>query len=154
MNDFAKYDPFSVGFDGMWKRLNQFQDSLVKTASNYPPYNIRKVDENRYTIELAVAGFAQTDLDVVLDDGILKITGKLNHDDTNTNFLYKGIAERAFTRTFKLADSVEIRNAEMINGMLRIWLESIIPDHKKPKKIDINTPSASDPTAKKQLLSE
>jgi molecular chaperone IbpA len=137
MNDFAKYDPFSVGFDGMWKRLNQFQDSLAKTASNYPPYNIRKVDENRYTIELAVAGFARTDLDVVLDKGVLKITGKVNHDDNDASYLYKGIAERAFTRTFNLADTVEVRNAEMINGMLRIWLESFIPDHKKPKKINI-----------------
>ena len=128
------YRAFTVGFDDAVKRL----DSLTKTAKTvgYPPYNIAKVDDNKYVIELAVAGFAKQDVEVELKENTLVISGKMKLNP-ETEYLYKGIADRAFTRTFSLADTVEIKNAQLINGMLKVWLENIIPDHKKPRKIDI-----------------
>jgi molecular chaperone IbpA len=140
-SQFASYDPFSIGFDKTFKLLADQLESVGKNVPGYPPYNIKKVDENKYVIELAVAGFAKTDLEVTLDGGKLTIAGKTKDasdlDNANAYYFYKGIAERAFTRTFTLADSVEIKNAEMVNGILKVWLENFIPEHKKPKKFDI-----------------
>jgi len=138
---FGQFDPFSVGFDKTFKALASQLDGIGKALPGYPPYNIKKVDENKYVIEMAVAGFAKTDLEVTLDGGKLTITGKTKDasdlDNANVFYFYKGIAERAFSRTFTLADSVEIKNAEMVNGILKVWLENFIPEHKKPKKFDI-----------------
>jgi molecular chaperone IbpA len=138
---FDKFDPMSVGFDKTFKLLADQLETVGKNVPGYPPYNIKKVDENKYVIELAVAGFAKTDLEVTLDGGKLTIAGKTKDasdlDNANAYYFYKGIAERAFTRTFTLADSVEIKNAEMVNGILKVWLENFIPEHKKPKKFDI-----------------
>lgn len=138
---FTSFDPFSVGFDKTFKTLASQLDGIGKSLPGYPPYNIKKVDENKYVIEMAVAGFAKTDLEVTLDGGKLTIAGKTKDandlDNANAYYFYKGIAERAFTRTFTLADSVEIKNAEMVNGILKVWLENFIPEHKKPKKFDI-----------------
>lgn len=144
---FAKsFLPTSVGFDGMLQNLESMHRALAKSVPGYPPYNIKKVEENKYVIELAVAGFGKHDIDVELNEGVLSIKGNttldtLTRDGVNATYLHKGIADRAFTRNFTLADSVEIKNAELINGMLKIWLEAIIPDSKKPKKININEPS-------------
>lgn len=134
MNLFPELKPFLVGFDDLF---NQF-DSLtrIQKTTGYPPYNIAKVDENKYVIEMAVAGFAKTELHMELKDNTLVVSGKTT-SDPSSNYLYKGIADRSFTRTFSLADTVEIKNAELINGMLKIWLENIIPESKKPKQIDI-----------------
>ena len=138
---FGQFDPFSVGFDKTFKALASQLDGIGKALPGYPPYNIKKVDENKYVIEMAVAGFAKTDLEVTLDGGKLTITGKTKDasdlDNANAYYFYKGIAERAFSRTFTLADSVEIKNAEMVNGILKVWLENFIPENKKPKKFDI-----------------
>ena len=138
---FGQFDPFSVGFDKTFKALASQLDGIGKALPGYPPYNIKKVDENKYVIEMAVAGFAKTDLEVTLDGGKLTITGNTKDasdlDNANVFYFYKGIAERAFSRTFTLADSVEIKNAEMVNGILKVWLENFIPEHKKPKKFDI-----------------
>ena len=138
---FTQFDPMSVGFDKTFKQLADQMESLGKGVPGYPPYNIKKVEDNKYVIEMAVAGFAKTDLEVTLDGGKLTIAGKTKDtsdlDNANAYYFYKGIAERAFTRTFTLADTVEIKNAEMVNGILKVWLENFIPEHKKPKKIDI-----------------
>ena len=142
--------PFSIGFEEMFKRLDQFNSSVAKTMPGYPPYNIKKVDDNKYTIELAVAGFSKSDIDLEIDGGTLTISGQTKSDDTN--YLYKGIADRAFKRQFQLADTVEVKNADLVNGMLKIWLENIIPESKKPKKIDINDEKTTQ--SSKQLLSE
>jgi molecular chaperone IbpA len=103
----------------------------------YPPYNIKKVDENKYVIEMAVAGFGRQDLELELKEDVLTVTGRTGTDEA-TEYLYKGIADRAFTRQFTLADTVIVKNADLINGMLKIWLERFIPEEKKPKKIVIN----------------
>lgn len=146
---FKDFDRFFVGFDDQWNKLSSLHDALTKGIPNYPPYNIRKVDDNKYVIELAVAGFATSEIDITLDGDKLIVSG--NATDHQDNFIYRGIANRDFTRTFSLADHIEIDNAEFINGMLRIWLEKIIPEHKKPRKIEVKT---NTPPATKQLLTE
>jgi molecular chaperone IbpA len=114
---------------------------MTKAIPGYPPYNIIKVDENKYALEMAVAGFGKQNIDIELANNTLTIKGGLSLDQLDpTNpgtYIYKGIADRSFTRKFSVADTVEVKNAELINGMLKIWLETIIPDDKKPKKIDI-----------------
>lgn len=155
--DMPNFDKLYVGFEPMLKRFEEANETLSKVIPNYPPYNIAKVDDNKYVIEMAVAGFGKHQLDMTFQDGSLIISGNsaLGNEDSSVDYLHKGIADRAFTRKFSLADTVEIKNAELVNGMLKIWLENIIPDSKKPKKIDIND-SATE-TAKadtKQLLTE
>jgi molecular chaperone IbpA len=130
----------AIGFEDVLKKLTDFGESLPKIPT-YPPYNIRKVDENKYVIEMAVAGFGKQDIELTLENGVLSITGNITSDG-NQDYIFKGIADRAFTRKFTLADNIEVRNADLINGMLKIWLDRFIPEEKKPKKIDINEPSS------------
>lgn len=149
------FDPFSfsksaVGFDDVFKKLTDLSENLPKLPT-YPPYNIKKVDENKYVIEIAVAGFGKQDIELELQDGVLSVAGSIKSDEA-TEYLYKGIADRAFTRKFTLADTVEVKNADLINGMLKIWLERFIPEEKKPKKINIGEGETE--TSTKQFLSE
>lgn len=154
--DMHKFDPFSIGYDKMFDRLDSISQNLSKTIPGYPPYNIKKVEDNKYTIELAVAGFSKTDINIELKEGTLCVSGATKSDD-GSQFLHKGIADRAFNRQFHLADTVQVKNADLINGMLKIWLENIIPESKKPKKIEINTDESfsknqrSDPSQKEFL---
>lgn len=140
-------DKFFVGFDEQWNRLQKLHDDVSKNIPNYPPYNIRKNDENHYTIEIAVAGFGQQDIDIEMTNGKLIVRGEMKTDESN-DFLFKGIANRAFTRSFVLNDEIEVKDAEMFNGMLKIFLERLIPEQKKPKKIAVKSKS------EKQLLTE
>lgn len=135
-----QYDPFAIGYDKFFDRLKDFQAQTAK-AITYPPYNIKKVSDNTYVIEMAVAGFGKQDIEITLDENTLKIDGHVKRAaDDDKNYLFKGIAERPFTRAFTLADTVEIKNAELINGMLRVWLDNILPE-KKTRKVDITEPS-------------
>lgn len=137
------YDPFSfskqlnttIGFEPIIKKLAEMTEAMPKIPT-YPPYNIKQIDENKYVIEMAVAGFGRQDIELELQDGKLTVKGSVSSDDGE--YIYKGIADRAFTRNFTLADTVEVKNADLINGMLKIWLERFIPEDKKPKKIPIN----------------
>ncbi len=129
-------DRYFVGADRVMKKLADVADQSVQVMSKYPPYNIKKVDEDRYVIEMAVAGFGKTDLDIELQEGKLKVSGNVKSDE-NAEYLYKGIAERGFTREFTLADNVEVKSSSLVNGMLKVWLEAFTPEEKKPKKIDI-----------------
>lgn len=131
---FKDFDKFFVGFDDQFNRMAKFHDDVTKNIPSYPPYNIRKTGENDYVIELAVAGFSQSEIDVEFNDGKLIIRGNVK-EDTSDNYMFKGIANRAFTRTFALDDHIEIKGADLENGMLTIVLERIIPEHKRPKKI-------------------
>lgn len=146
---FKDFDKYFVGFDDSYNKLTKLHDDITKRIPNYPPYNIRKVDINKYVIELAIAGFSTQDIEITLEDNKLIISGKAQDD--NENFLFKGIANRAFTRTFAIDDNIEINDAAMLNGMLRIVLERIIPEHKKPKKIEVKEASKN---SKKELLVE
>ncbi len=129
-------DKFFVGFDDQFNRMAKLHDDFTKNIPNYPPYNIKKTGDNNYVIELAVAGFAKQDIEIEFADDKLIIKGNTK-DDESSDFLFKGIAARNFTRTFVLDDQIEIKDAAMLNGMLKIALERIIPDHKKPKKIEV-----------------
>jgi len=133
----SSFDPFSVGFDKTFKLLASHLEGIGKNIPGYPPYNIKKVEENKYVIEMAVAGFAKTDIEITMENGKLLISGNTTPDESDAMYFYKGIAERAFSRQFTLADSVEIKDAHLVNGILKIILEQIIPEDKKPKKIEI-----------------
>ena len=135
--DINQITPFSVGFDRVF-------DSLVDYGTTYetggfPPYNIRKTDDFRHVIEIALAGFSKDEIEVVLTDGVLvvKSADLLADKDPNEGLVHKGIAKRAFTRKFTLADDIEIKDAKLKNGLLEIELEQIVPEHKKPKVIKV-----------------
>lgn len=137
----ANFSKFFVGADKMLDSLAKAHADAVKGIPGYPPYNIVKVNENKYAIEMAVAGFGKQNIDIEMVDNTLTIKGGLNLDQLDTvnpiQYLYKGIADRSFTRKFTLADTVEVKNAELVNGMLKVWLENITPEANKPKKINI-----------------
>lgn len=154
--DLEKFGKFFVGADKLAQRVQETVDHISKTATSYPPFNLKKVDDNKYVVELAVAGFGKQDVELTLEGGKLVIKGQttldtLIQDGVDVTYLHKGIADRAFTRTFSLADNVEVKNAEMLNGILKIWLEHIIPEDKKPKKIDIKD---AEEKSNKTLLNE
>jgi molecular chaperone IbpA len=135
---FPQMDRYFVGADRVMKKLADIADQSAQMVPiKYPPYNIKKVDENRYVIELAVAGFGKADIDIELQECLLSIRGKCDSPES-TEYLYKGIAERGFKREFTLADNVEVKSSSLVNGMLKIWLEAFIPEEKKPKKVEIN----------------
>ena len=126
----------SIGFDQL---VNEFfnEPSFVNT-SGYPPYNISKDADDVYEITLAVAGFSKTDIELELEEGTLKITGKSEVlDQDGREYLHKGIAERNFVRTFKLAEYVEVKEAKLEDGILRVALFKNVPDALKPQKISI-----------------
>ena len=147
-------DRYFVGADRVMKRLADIADQSAQMMPiKYPPYNIKKVDENRYVIELAVAGFGKTDIDIELQEGKLSILGKCDSAES-TEYLYKGIAERGFKREFTLADNVEVKSSSLANGMLKIWLEAFIPEEKKPKKVKIEDEDTEYPSQAAEFLAE
>jgi molecular chaperone IbpA len=125
----------TVGFDRLL--------DLLETAGEqgYPPYNIERSDENNYRVTLAVAGFAEKDLSVDVKDRVLTVSGKREEaDKAQSAFLHQGIAGRAFERSFQLAEHVEVKAARLENGLLHVDLERIVPEEKKPRRIQINAP--------------
>ena len=143
-SDLAKFDKFFVGADKYFAQAQRTADMLANTASatGYPPFNLKKTNDNTYVIEMAVAGFGKQDIEMTLEENKLRITGhstidSLVADGIDQKFLHKGISDRPFERTFTLADNVVVNNAKMMNGLLKIWLEHIIPENKKLKKIEI-----------------
>lgn len=138
--NFKDFDRLWVGFDEQLERMHEMHDAIAKNIPNYPPYNLKKVDENKYVIEMAVAGFAKSDIEVTMEDGKLIIEGKVkdeSKEDESEQYLFQGLANRAFKRSFTLSDHIEINNAEYLNGILKVVLEKIVPEHKKPKKISV-----------------
>lgn len=138
-NDFAR---FFVGYDKVAEKLAGIAEQSAKLIQNYPPFNIKKIDENKYSIELALAGFSTQDIDIELDGGKLIVKGNVEVKDADDQYLFKGISNKAFTRQFTLADNMEIEGAEFINGMLKIWLETLTPESNK-KKIEIKEPKST-----------
>lgn len=140
MNTLTKFDltPFhraTVGFDRLFDTLDrQFANSV---STSYPPYNIIKIGEDGFQIEIAVAGFREDELDVQVKDNILTITGEQKRDDEDIAYIHKGISARNFTRTFTLGDHVEVKGATVSNGLLVIDLLRELPEEAKPKKIAI-----------------
>jgi len=132
----STYDPFTVGFDKLFDQLQDASNNLAKNASNWPPYNIKKVQDNRYVIEMAVAGLTKSDIEITVEGNKLIIKGA-SQDNDEQDYIFKGIANRGFQRTFTLADKVEIKDAEMVNGMLKVWLENMYQAQESIKKIAI-----------------
>ena len=131
----------SVGFDRLAPLINRaLRDD--SSASGYPPYNIEMFDDNRYAITLAVAGFADSELDIVVEKGVLKVRGERTQEQER-KFLHQGIANRTFERKFSLADHIEVTGADLSNGLLTISLVKEIPEAMKPKTIAINGASAT-----------
>jgi len=146
---FKDFDKFFVGFEDTAKQMQTLHADLTKNIPNYPPYNIRKNSENHYTIEIAVAGFAQNEIDIEIDGGKLVVRGNVKQEtDDSYDYLFKGIANRAFTRAFAIDDHIEVKDAEYFNGMLKIVLERMIPEAHKPKKVPVKT------RGQKQILNE
>ena len=127
----------SIGFDRMGSLLDTALRS-EKTTGGYPPYDIEVRGDNEYAITLAVAGFEQSELDIQVEKGVLTVRGKKAEDNSERNFLYQGIANRAFERKFNLADHVEVSGADMSNGLLTVSLLKEVPEAMKPKSIAIN----------------
>lgn len=139
------FDRYFIGLDRIAERVSTLAQETQKAVSNYPPYNLKKIDDNKYVIEMAVAGFSKHDIEIEIVDDKLTIKGNSEADsefdpagaEGAFAMLYQGLAMRPFTRTFTLADNVEIKGASLLNGILKIGLEALIPEHKKPKKVEI-----------------
>jgi len=134
---FKDFDRYFVGFEEHQAHMQKLHADVTKNIPGYPPYNIKKTGDNTYSIELAIAGFVQSEIDIEIDGGKLIVKGNaaLREDDKEENFLFKGIANRSFTRAFAIDDQIEVKNAELFNGMLKIILERLVPEEKKPKKV-------------------
>ena len=131
--------PFAVGFDRTFDTLELLASSRAK-ETNYPPYNIRKISEAQYAIELAVAGFEDKDIDIELVEETLTIKGN-RPKEASDGLLHQGLAARDFVKKFVLSDDMEIKGAALSNGMFYVGLERIIPDEKKPRKIKLTSKS-------------
>ena len=134
--DFSPLFRSTVGFDRVLDLLDSV--SRYDTTQTFPPYNIERTDENHYRITIAVAGFAEKDLNVEVRDGVLTVQGKRGEETDKPGYLYQGIAGRAFERRFQLAEHVEVRGAKLENGLLHVDLERIVPEERKPRRIPIN----------------
>jgi molecular chaperone IbpA len=130
--------PYAVGFDRTFDRLWDYAAHQAE-STGYPPYNIVKDGDNgyKYTIEMALAGFDKKDIEIEFAEGVLTISSVKNEKEVNDNHIWKGISQRQFRRKFTLADEMVVNSATMENGMLKVELERIIPDAKKPQLIEV-----------------
>ena len=136
--DFSPLYRSAIGFDRMANLLDAISQSDTKQPS-YPPYNIELTGDDTYRITMAVAGFAEADLDLQVEQNLLTVSGKKTATTEAKEFLYQGIAERGFERRFQLADHVRVENAQLENGLLHVDLIREIPEAMKPRKIEIGS---------------
>ena len=148
---FNQLRPLSVGFDDVFNHFESMFDYDMVNVSNYPPYNIVKTGDNKFDIEVALAGFNKKDINVTSENGMLTIESKVKSvvDDSvgikdgedkpreDEHMIHKGISKRYFKKSFTIADDVEIKGAELKDGMLRVSMEKIVPEAKKLKTIEI-----------------
>ena len=138
--DFTPLLRSTVGFENL-NRLVDYASRMDAGDVSYPPYNIEKLSEDRYSITMAVAGFKLDELDITVKEDVLYITGQAETDSNERVFLHKGIAKRAFERRFQLADTIKVTTASLNDGLLVIELVREVPEHKKPRQIRIETDS-------------
>lgn len=144
--DFSPLFRSTIGFDRLSQLLDQ---ALVDEGSSYPPYNIEKTGEDAYRITMAVAGFGEDDLNIVAQENMLVVSGKAKPADDKTEYLYRGIAGRAFERRFQLADHIKVVGAQLVNGLLHVELVREVPEAKRPRTIKVeNGPSKAKLEAK------
>jgi len=144
---FNQLRPLSVGFDDVFDHFeSMFDGPTISIGSNYPPYNIVKTGSNKFDIEVALAGFNKKDIDVTSENGVLTIESKVKavvNDSVGADakkdeeMIHKGISKRYFKKSFTIADDIEIKGAELKDGMLRVSMEKIVPEAKKLKTIEI-----------------
>ena len=143
--DFAPLFRTAIGFD----RLARLVDTATEAAAapSYPPYNIEKTGEDTYRLTMAVAGFGPEDIELVVKDNTLIVTGRAGSEQPKTDILYRGIAGRAFERRFVLADHIVVDGADLRNGLLHVGLKRVVPEALKPRRISIGqgAPSAASP---------
>jgi molecular chaperone IbpA len=135
-DNFNQLTPYAVGFDRVFDQLQNYA-SHNATSSGFPPYNIRKEGEFSYVIDMALAGFSKNDIEVEVADGLLTVRS-VKENEENEESIYRGISYRKFNRKFTLADEIVVKDASLENGMLVISLERVVPEEKKPRKIEIN----------------
>ena len=123
-----------VGFDSLFEELNALAD---RKEPNYPAYNIAKDDDDHYRIEVALAGFSQDDIQIQTEKGILTI--EANRADESGKYIHQGIAKRAFSKMFRLAEYMKVKDAQFIDGILTVFLYKEVPEADRPKKVEINT---------------
>ena len=136
-----------VGFDTLFEDLERIHQSARSGNDNYPPHNIVRIDEEKFLIELAVAGFSESDIDIQLKDGILKVKGEVEADERD--YAFKGISSRKFEKSFRLSEFVVIDGADFQDGILVVYARVELPEEKRPRKIEIGSAGAS---KKKQYL--
>lgn len=127
--------PLSVGFEHLLSTLQEFEG--VGKPSSYPPYNIVKFDDDNYQIQIAVAGFGKDDIEIDYRNNRLTVNGAIKTETTEVEYLHHGLASRDFSHSFKLSDIVVVKGADITNGVLKINLENVYPEQKKPRKIPI-----------------
>lgn len=139
VHTFPQIERHFIGFNRVFDLL---QKDFEPVNNNFPPFNIKKIDDYKFEVQLALAGFKEKHLDVTVEDGTLTITGNQLQEDVDgepDNFIHKGIAERKFRRSWSLADTVVVKGAKLKDGVLTVSLENEIPDAKKPRSIEIKT---------------
>ena len=138
---FNSLKPFSIGFDDMFDQFeNMLGNGSLTMQSNYPPYNIRKTGKDKYSIEVALAGFSKKDVEVEFEDNLLTVRTKQVDKSENREdgeIIHKGISQRQFARSFTIADDVKVNDAALKDGLLTIACERVLPDHKKKRLIAI-----------------
>jgi molecular chaperone IbpA len=134
--DIPGFNKFGIGFENLFDDLQRV--TQIQSSTNYPPHNVIKTGDNTVTIEVAVAGFAEGEIDISLDQRLLTITGaKKTEKDESVEYLHRGISSRDFKQTFPLAEHVEVKGASIKDGILTVYLEREIPESAKPKSIAI-----------------
>ena len=138
---FNNLRPLTVGFDDMFDHFEHMMDDSFfgRSVGNFPPYNIVKTGENTYDVELALAGFNKKDIEVEYKENLLTVKSKKQEEtkDEDGNVIHRGISKRMFSKSFTIANDVEVKGAELKDGLLKVSMERIIPEHKKAKSIDI-----------------
>jgi molecular chaperone IbpA len=140
-------NPWSIGFEHVFRQLEEVHSAMAN--DNYPPHNIVKIDDDHFVVELAVAGFGETELDISVQNGVLTVTG--SKEDTRA-YVHKGISTRKFTRSWTLNEHVDVKGAALDNGILTIQLERNVPEAERPRKVKIGEKKAE--SSKKTFLSE
>jgi molecular chaperone IbpA len=134
--NYERYLPSLLGFESAFAALDNASHLLTRPASNFPPVNVIKHDDYNFSVELAVAGYKQEEIDITAEKNSLRVEGKKPEEEGRT-YLVKGIAGRSFSRQFVLSDTVVVRDAKLADGILTIHLENVIPEEQKPRKVSI-----------------
>ena len=136
IDNFNQITPYAVGFDRMFDQLNRYVDNNVK-STGFPPYNIQKVGDFTYAIEMALAGFSKEDIEVEVSDGTLSIRSDKKDEEQDEFTVHRGISYRKVDRKFTLADDIVVNDVKLENGLLTVNLERIVPEEKKPRLIEV-----------------